>query len=114
VLSLTNPTAADTGDDDVVVSEGEVVEPSSLAHVTLGGVTGVDPPPSPGRNVFTLGSAAPNLSASPMSFGYAAERPLAMTGSIHDVSGHPVVPGVYFPRVRVDGETHVQRIVRLP
>ena len=138
-LSLSNPTAADTGYYDVVVSDGEIVEPSSLARVTLGGVTGVDPLPSPGRKVFALGSAAPNPSAGTTSFRYAAERPLAMTGVIHDVagrvvwtleprvlsgagvltwagrnaSGDPVAPGVYFLRVRVDGETHVKRIVRL-
>jgi len=138
-LSLTNPTAADTGYYDVVVSDGEIVEPSSLARVTLGGVTGVDPPSSPGRKLFTLGSAAPNPSAGMSSFRYAAERPLAMTGVIHDVagrvvwtleprvlsgsgvltwagrnaSGESVAPGVYFLHVLVDGETHVQRIVRL-
>jgi hypothetical protein len=139
-LSLTNPSPADTGYYDVVVSDGEIVEPSSLAHVTLGGVTGVDPLPGSRPGGFSLEAAAPNPSASATSFRWAAERPLVLSGAIHDVagrvvwraeprvvsgagvltwagrdaSGDPVAPGIYFLRVLVDGEAHVRRVVRLP
>jgi hypothetical protein len=138
-LSVFNPGVADTGAYDVVLTEGAIVEPSSLAHVTLGGITGVEPGPTAGLRDFRLEGAAPNPTASATSFRYDAARALALTGTIHDVSGRVVrafeprhvegagvltwdgrdaagelaAPGVYFLRVLADDETHVRRIVRL-
>ena len=140
-LTLFEPEAADTGYYDVVLTEADIVEASSLAHVTLGGVTAVDPRPRPdGRHGFTLGPATPNPSSSATSFRYAVERPTSLAAAIHDVSGRlvrafparavsgdgaltwdgrdeageRVAPGVYFLAVTAGGATQTRRLVRMP
>lgn len=136
-LTLNNPCVADTGYYDVVVSDGSIVEPSRVAHVTLASLLGVVV--APGDRLLALEGAAPNPSTTTTSFRYAAARPVMMTAAVYDAAGRQVRPlgsrlvngagvlqwdglngsgeplgaGIYFMRVQVDGEAHVRRFVRL-
>lgn len=129
---------ADTGWYDVVVTSGPVEEPSRYARVTVG-ITGVEPV-APGASLdFRLDAAAPNPSASTTIFRFSTARPVIAEANVYDASGRRVrgLPGgwisgtgaltwdglaeggerapagVYFLRVRVEGESHVRRFVRM-
>jgi hypothetical protein len=139
-LSITNVAAADSGWYDVVVTSGPVTEPSRLARLTVTSSTGVgDPTPQSSSLRFTLDGAAPNPSAGSASFRFSTSRPVDVDAAVYDASGRMVrriaaglisgtgtfrwdgrstanevsPAGVYFLRVRVDGETHMRRFVRM-
>lgn len=138
ILTLHNSTVADTGYYDVVLTDGSIIEPSRLAHLTASGTTAVDQAASP-SGLFSLQAANPNPSTSSTSFRYATQRPLAVTAAIYDAAGRLVRPlanrmlsgegvltwdgraesggaaatGIYFLRIRADGQTYVRRFARL-
>jgi len=103
------------------------------------GTTGVEPFTKPASLNFTLNTATPNPSAGVTTFAYSVVHPVQAEAAVYDASGRRVrgLPsglfggagvltwdgrsengerspaGIYFLRVRVADETHVQRFVRM-
>ena len=138
-LSITSASAsADTGWYNLIVTSGPISEPSSYVRVAVG-VTGVEPGVPSASLRFTLDPAAPNPSATTTSFRFSTAQPVEADAAVYDASGRRVravssgllggegvltwdgrseageraPAGVYFLRVRVAGETHVRRFVRM-
>jgi hypothetical protein len=135
-LSIVNPCHPDTGFYDVLVSDGSIIEPSRLAHLSATGVTGVERGPAAAAGGLVLEPAWPNPFAGATSFRYAAERPVRVTAAIYDVSGREIRPladrmllgtgtltwdgrtasgspapsGLYFLRVTTAHQAHVRRV----
>jgi flagellar hook assembly protein FlgD len=102
-------------------------------------VTGVEPGVPSASLRFTLDPAAPNPSATTTSFRFSTAQPVEADAAVYDASGRRVravssgllsgegvltwdgrseageraPAGIYFLRVRVAGETHVRRFVRM-
>ena len=86
-LTIFNADYPDTGYYDVVLDDGSVTEPSSLARLDITGTVGVDPGAS---KTFSLGAPTPNPFGSKTVLRYEAPRAFAATISVHDVSGRVV------------------------
>jgi len=139
MLTITNASAADTGYYDVVLTENSIVEPSSLARLSLSSSVGVEAGTHATLVLFAVGTATPNPSHGPVTFHYTARRAVHATATVYDAagrsvrplasrvlsgpgtfswdgldtSGEPAAPGLYFLRVVADGESHVRRFARI-
>jgi hypothetical protein len=138
-LSITSASAsADTGWFNLIVTSGSIQEPSRYVRVAVG-VTGVEPGVPSASLRFTLEPAAPNPSAATTSFRFSTAQPVEADAAVYDATGRRVravssgllsgegvlrwdgrseageraPAGIYFLRVRVAGETHVRRFVRM-
>jgi hypothetical protein len=138
-LSISNTAYADSGYYDVIVTQGSVVEGSTLAKLTVSSNTAVDP--AVAMSGATLEAPAPNPARGRTTVRFTLPAGLPSGLDVVDVSGRivrtllpvglhetgagtaawdgagesgaPAAPGIYFFRLRAGTQQIVRRIVNL-
>lgn len=85
-LTIADPCHPDIGYYDVIVSDGTVSEPSSVATLTIGSTGDVSPSPAASLRL-SLALAGPSPFKRETSFRYSAAQPVHARVAIHDVTG---------------------------
>lgn len=85
-LTIADPCHPDSGYYDVLVGNGTVIEPSSVAQLTIGDTNDV-PLGTPALPSLQVALAGPNPFSRETSFRYSATRPQHARIAIHDISG---------------------------